>query len=1313
MSTEGQLTLADLEPEAGAVEVPVASPRPEPTPEQATAVAARRRDAFLEAGAGTGKTTVLVDRYCAALVDDGVEVDRLLAFTFTERAAAEMRTRIRAELGRRSRAARAHGDHGLADQLLGLARATERAWVMTIHAFCRRLLAAHPLAAGLDPAFRVLDANQAARLRDRAFRTALDELLAAGDHEVARAAAAYEPWRLTAMTIAAHERLRSQGMSDPELPPVGDPIRARKPGEEPEQLSPAEAEAAVIARAAIERLLERFHDRYEAAKDERSALDFSDLELRALALLKANPVLAASWRARFDHVMVDEFQDTNRVQLDLVEALRGPETKVFMVGDEHQSIYRFRNADLEVFRREREAAAADPDRDVLPLLGNFRSRPAGARCGQRGRPRPAGRLRRADRRAHARRRARRGRAAADARRGQRPRGAPAGTRRGSSSSPGAERLAADGDRRGAGAGRAPARAGRVRRREARARSSSCCAPSPTSTPTRTRSSAPACARTWSAGAATGPSSRSRTCIRLLGVVANPLDDEYLFGALASFANGVSPDALWLLRQAARGEGGGARHVWPLLEWRFGDGREPEHAETEWLDHIDPEDVQRLRAVLRDRRRAARRGAVADARGAGRADDERLRLRPRADRPPRRRGPDGERAQADAPGARLRGERGTRPRAAFSRSAAESTERDEREGMAAVQAEGHDGVRVMTVHAAKGLRVPGRRGPRPRPRARRRPPSRRPGDRAAAVAGRAGARRFGMRLVFPSAKSLRALGAHRPERGRGRRRGRGGLPADLRRCLARRGPADPQRRLPAERRSSPPSRRSRATRRCAACCPCSRRPAGTAARRSSPCPARGRSSRPTGCLRPRSRSGSPSRGRNGPPSSCGASTPPPEPEPLAGVVAPPPLVEARAAPVPVGHLSYSALALYERCGYRFYVERVLGAREPLVAGPASADDEQAEPEDELAEPEVPRRLALGIGNAVHAALEWSARRGWARPPDELIERLLAGEGLSADRAAGARAAALVAAWLDSALCRELGNGAGLRPEVPFVLGLGPTVLRGQIDLLAESADALPTVIDYKTDALDGREPAELAERYAAQREVYALAAGDRGARVLHVFLEAPDRPVEAVIGADELDGVRARLERIVERMRTGEFDPTPEPYAALCHGCPAAARLCPHPKWRPQDVSRLAVFGYASLVSPASAAHTLGRPVDADPRPPAGLDAAPGRSAATTGPRRRPSPARTAPMPRLCLGLNLEPDARWAAPERGPDRARPSAELDRLDLREIRYRRVEVTDSVSAADPRAAGLDLVSHTSRVPSITARLRRPTPSSSPPTR
>ena len=228
---------------------------------------------------------------------------------------------------------------------------------MTIHAFCRRLLATHPLAAGLDPAFRVLDASRGrAAPRPRLSRDARRACSPRATPRSPSAAAAYEPWRLAAMTRAAHERLRSQGMSEPRLPEVGDPVHSPKAGDEARDLTPAEVAAAIAARAALERLLEGLHARYEGLKDERSALDFADLELRALELLRSSPALAAPWRERFDHLMVDEFQDTNRVQLELVEQLRGPTTQVFMVGDEHQSIYRFRNADLEVFRAERDAA---------------------------------------------------------------------------------------------------------------------------------------------------------------------------------------------------------------------------------------------------------------------------------------------------------------------------------------------------------------------------------------------------------------------------------------------------------------------------------------------------------------------------------------------------------------------------------------------------------------------------------------------------------------------------------------------------------------------------------------------------------------------------------------------------------------------------------------------------------------------------------------------------------------------------------------------------------------------------------------------
>src|SRR6187402_844761 len=105
-AVEGQLALDGLAPESGPTPTAADAKRSSrrevfessrrafvPTAEQAAAIASRERDAFLEAGAGSGKTTVLVDRYVAAIAEDGVEVDRILAFTFTERAAAEMRTR--------------------------------------------------------------------------------------------------------------------------------------------------------------------------------------------------------------------------------------------------------------------------------------------------------------------------------------------------------------------------------------------------------------------------------------------------------------------------------------------------------------------------------------------------------------------------------------------------------------------------------------------------------------------------------------------------------------------------------------------------------------------------------------------------------------------------------------------------------------------------------------------------------------------------------------------------------------------------------------------------------------------------------------------------------------------------------------------------------------------------------------------------------------------------------------------------------------------------------------------------------------------
>ena len=126
--------------------------------------------------------------------------------------------------------------------------------------------------------------------------------------------------------------------------------------------------AAVRDRDLLQELLELFDAAYQRAKDAESALDFEDLQLRARDLLSRDESVRSSERLRFRSIMVDEFQDTNRLQCEIVDQF-DPE-ELFFVGDEFQSIYRFRHADVEVFRERRAGSEG-----VLPLRANYRSRP--------------------------------------------------------------------------------------------------------------------------------------------------------------------------------------------------------------------------------------------------------------------------------------------------------------------------------------------------------------------------------------------------------------------------------------------------------------------------------------------------------------------------------------------------------------------------------------------------------------------------------------------------------------------------------------------------------------------------------------------------------------------------------------------------------------------------------------------------------------------------------------------------------------------------------------------------------------------------
>jgi ATP-dependent helicase/nuclease subunit A len=371
-----------------------------------------RGTVFVSAGAGTGKTSVLVERFVRAVCDEGLDVESLLVITYTRKAAAELRVRIRAALVARGRA--------------DLARQLDGAWISTIHGFCNRLLRAWPFAAGLDPRFRELDESQSSVLRSEAFDAALAEFCAGEADERLILLSTYGAAGLRRMLTGVYETLRSAGRElvldlgeRPDLARAAEELgeaarcladdvsatalqreRARETlillegetraerlldlsalrasGERAATYEEARSaleqaaldETAARDRVLLQELLERFAEAYAAAKQRESALDFEDLQLEARNLLRDRSEIREREQLRFRSIMVDEFQDTNRLQSDLIDLLVRDGTEVFFVGDEFQSIYGFRHADVAVFRERRAQAP-----HVVALAQNYRSRP--------------------------------------------------------------------------------------------------------------------------------------------------------------------------------------------------------------------------------------------------------------------------------------------------------------------------------------------------------------------------------------------------------------------------------------------------------------------------------------------------------------------------------------------------------------------------------------------------------------------------------------------------------------------------------------------------------------------------------------------------------------------------------------------------------------------------------------------------------------------------------------------------------------------------------------------------------------------------
>ncbi len=322
------------------------------TPEQLAAVSSDAPRITVRAGPGSGKTRVLVERVAQRVTSGRLDLARTLAITFTENAAAEMKSRL----------AERFEQEGLEEQR----RRLEWAYISTIHGFCARLLREHAIEAGVDPRFRVLDEVHSGVLK----QATMDEVLESWQRRHAdrflEFTRHFKEARYPELLVKVYDAVRRLG-TDPE-----DPAALLRPPEL--WLSPPQAaleRCAAGHREAVAELLGELHRTYSEHKRRLSALDFDDLEGYTRRMLREWPDLARRISRRFQEILVDEYQDTSPVQSEIIQMLAAG-TRLFVVGDPAQSIYGFRNAEPKAFEAAWEQAGDDGQAD---LRDDFRSRP--------------------------------------------------------------------------------------------------------------------------------------------------------------------------------------------------------------------------------------------------------------------------------------------------------------------------------------------------------------------------------------------------------------------------------------------------------------------------------------------------------------------------------------------------------------------------------------------------------------------------------------------------------------------------------------------------------------------------------------------------------------------------------------------------------------------------------------------------------------------------------------------------------------------------------------------------------------------------
>lgn len=292
--------------------------------EQIDAIKHGKGPLLIIAGAGTGKTTVVTERIKYLILSKFAKPSEILGLTFTEKAAREMEERVD----------------------IGLPYGYTQMWIMTFHSFCDRTLRREALHVGLDPKYKLMtEAESIQLLRKNLFKLELNYFRPLGN-----------PTKFISGMLQHFSRLQDEDISPTEY---SDWIKKQKATKDEEKIE-------------IEKWQElaKVYKSYDELKVKEGLMDFGDLITKTLKLFRDRPNILSEYKKQFKYILVDEFQDTNFAQNELVNLLAGKTGNITVVGDDDQSIYRFRGAAVSNIIQFRKTY---PKTKVVVLTKNYRS----------------------------------------------------------------------------------------------------------------------------------------------------------------------------------------------------------------------------------------------------------------------------------------------------------------------------------------------------------------------------------------------------------------------------------------------------------------------------------------------------------------------------------------------------------------------------------------------------------------------------------------------------------------------------------------------------------------------------------------------------------------------------------------------------------------------------------------------------------------------------------------------------------------------------------------------------------------------------